>query len=136
MSEKVTKDPKLIRVAIQVIRDVMEKKSKEFISNSGLCVNFENEMWITHDLEHDESELKMYISLEEIEAWEYYSGCFVYPVNCPNTGVSSADMYDYTDNLWDYRTSYGKMRKKFCEYCITVLENRLSSIENEMKEVA
>lgn len=134
MNEEIIKDPKLIRVAIQVIQDVMEKKSKKFLRTGGLCINFDCEMYITHDL--DESELNMYISEEEIEAWKYYSGCLAYPVNCPNTGISSVDMYEYAYNLWDYRTSYGKMRKKFCEYCITVLENRLSSIENKVKEGA
>lgn len=67
----------------------------------------------------------------DFSKWEHYSGNYDFPV--PHTTLDAETAWHHTENLWDKRTTYGKLRWEFTEWCLGQITAEIAKIEQENK---
>lgn len=55
------------------------------------------------------------------DTWPHYSGEVDYPV--PGGNETASEMYGITDDMYDQRTEYGRLRLELLDYIINIVEN-------------
>ena len=112
------------------------EKLKEFLSiiqsiKSGI-IDIETGLGICTNVVYNSMDI-LYEDVREIfkelriDQWEHFSGCYEFPIPSTNKKLSNEDLYEATENLWDRRTKYGRLRWDLLDYLINQAEAKLNA---------
>lgn len=124
----VASDVQRVLYALRVLKHSHESQRQ---IDCGICWN------VTRVIRCDGMTPTMYETSDRIlsyfwEDWEYFSGNNDYPVpmNREHRLEYQAELtYDFTENMWDAETEYGKLRLELLDHLIEKMQNYLKEQE-------
>lgn len=94
---------------------------KNFVRENGVCCNFLDD-------------LPYAITSKMFKEWKHFSGNSEYPVPSGDESTAPEHVYHSGENLYDKRTTYGKLRWDLIKHCAKYLRNYVNKKKRKLGE--
>lgn len=119
-------------MAIDILSGLLDGRYQPVQKCNGLCYNFHVLVEEIHDVSH--ANLGWFITEYLMEShYDIYTGDPGTPVPHPNDdyGHIYFDLKAISKNIWDKRTTYGKSRWKFVEFCLKAAQEWDGEVDHD-----